>query len=349
MTRKTERFNTPSLLALLGLVVGSSACIIRGSSAVVDEPDAATDVAKPDARAPDVSAPDVGESDVAQPDVTAPGDAPGDATPADAAPADAGCGSTWPTCDARPTTAMATTISSLWMADPMRPTFSWVSGVVVTAISRGGCAAGSACQIYVQEPTGATTLTDAARHAIKVFISAASSSRFTSIRVGDRVDVAAWAWRYTISGQNELLLQVADSCSLRGCMTRTGDGVIDPVPATLSALGSVAAYESTVGPVLVRFSDVAATTDPATPLESTTGGLFVPGVPLDGGRAEAISVSPFFMPGSRFVGYTASQRLRFTTLTGVFGMFIPSGASSDGGVAKYLQVYPRSTMDLVVM
>ena len=355
------------------LSIALGACANGGSGSVVDDRDASasdvppsdvstTDVTASDVTASDVQTVDVTSPDVTTPDVTTPDASAPDATAPDVAvdtpvardvatdlgPDDAGCGSAWPTCDARPAAAAATSISALWMADPMRPTFSWVSGVVVTAISRGACSAGTACQIYVQEPTGATTLADATHHAIKVFISAASSSRFTTIHVGDRVDIAAWAWRYNISGQNELLLQVADSCSLRGCMTRTGDGVIAPVPATLSALGSVAAYESTVGPVLVRFTDVAATTDATTPLQSTTGGLFVPGMTLDGGRTEAISVSPFFMPGSRFVGYTASQRLRFTSLTGVFGMFIPT-STSDAGVAKYLQVYPRTVDDLVVM
>ncbi len=368
MTRMKARTSTPRRALAATLTIALGACANSGSGVVVDDRDAsvsdapasdvsasdaptsdvkAVDVAQLDAAAPDVIAPDVTAPDVTAPDVSV--DAP--ATPdvaADVGPDDAGCGSTWPTCDARPAGATATSISALWTADPMRPTFSWVSGVVVTAISRGACSAGTACQIYVQEPTGATTLADAAHHAIKVFISAASASRFTAIHVGDRVDVAASAWRYNVSGQNELLLQVADSCSLRGCMTRTGDGVIAPVPATLSALGSVTAYESTVGPVLVRFTDVAATTDATTPLQSTTGGLYVPGVALDGGRSEAISVSPFFMPGSRFVGYTASQRLRFSSLTGVFGMFIPT-STSDAGVAKYLQVYPRTVDDLVAM
>ncbi len=371
-----------SILALLAATF--SACA-NGGNGTVSDPDASTadvapsDVTQPeasvDASAPDVAS-DASASDVAS-DVSAPEasvdamsdasapdaasdasapDAASDASAPDAASdvasdvtVDAGCGATWPSCDARPSAAMASTIEAVWTMNPSRPTFVWVSGAVVTAISRGGCASGSACQVFVQEPTGATTLADAAHHAIKVFISAASSARFTTIRVGDRVDVAAYAWRYNVSGQNELLLQVADSCSLRGCMARTGDGTLASVPATLSALASVNAYETGIGPVLVRLADVQATTDATTPLTSTTGGLFATGTPFDAGLGEPVSVSPFFLPDSHFVGYTASQRLRFTSLTGVFGMFMPSGSPGDGGVAKYLQIYPRTTGDLVTM
>jgi hypothetical protein len=262
---------------------------------------------------------------------------------------DAGCGTTWPTCDTMPSSATPTTIASLWTANPSRPEFRWVSGAVVTAISRGGCVAGSACQIFVQEPTTATTVAEAAHHAIKVFISAASASRFVSIRLGDQVNIAAYAWRYNVNGQNELLLQVADSCSLRGCMTRTGLGSIVPVTATLDGIGSVMAYENTIGPVLVRLENVSATTDMTTPLTSTTGGLFVAGMAVDGGRSETVSVSPFFLPDSRFVGFTAAQRIRFTSLVGVFGMFIPT-PTSDGGVSpRYLQIYPRALADLSTM
>jgi hypothetical protein len=276
-------------------------------------------------------------------------DAAPDAPSSDAPSPDAGCGSAWPVCTAMPLGATPATIAALWAANPSRPEFHWVSGVVVTAISRGACVAGSACQIFVQEPTSATRVTEAAHHAIKVFISAASASRFVDIRLGDQLNIAAYAWRYNVNGQNELLLQIADSCSLRGCVARTGMGNVVPVTTTLDALGSVMAYESTIGPVLVRLENVSATTDMTTPLTSTTGGLFVAGTSVDSGRAETVSVSPFFMPDSRFAGFTAAQRIRFTSLVGVFGMFIPTPTSDGGVTARYLQIYPRALADLSTM
>jgi hypothetical protein len=288
-----------------------------------------------DAQVPpaDVSTEDLAPIDVATPDVSL----------------DAGCGDVWPSCEARPAAAVSTTLAALWTENPARPSFRWVSGAVVTAVSRGGCVAGSACQIFVQEPGAATTLDEVAHRAIKVFVSSAAAGRFATVRVGDRVDLAAHAWRYDVGGQNELLLQIADSCSLRGCMQRTGSGTVTAVRATLASLASVMAYETTYGPVLVRFEGVSATTDMSSPLDSTTGGLFTTGATPDAGFSGVpISVSPFFLPAGRFTGFSGAQRIRFTSLTGVFGMFIPSTPGPDGGVRRLLQVYPRTVDDLVI-
>lgn len=257
-------------------------------------------------------------------------DAPGDA--ADAAPA-------WPSCDAKPDAATARTIVEVWAANPITPSFTWVSGATVTAVSFGGCVAEQACQIFLQEGTGAT-LGAAAKHAIKLFVSKKTAARFTGIAPGDVVDVAAHAWRYDLDGQNELLLQVNDA--LRGCAKKTGTGSIAPVVATLEQLGTVSAYESTYGPVLVVVKDVSGKPD-ATP--TTTFGLWNT-AGFDAGTTEIVSLSPYFLPGGSFTGLTAGAKTDFSSITGVFGLFVP--APGDAAVSKYLQLYPRAMTDVVV-
>lgn len=247
----------------------------------------------------------------------------------------------WPTCDARPDTALASTIAEIWTADSTKPVYDWVSGAYVTAVSQGGCVAGKACQIFLEEGTDYADLAAAAHHAIKVFVSAAGATHFTGIAVGDRVDVAGWGWRYTISGQNELLLEVNDL--LRGCMKKTGTGVVHPVAATLAQLGSVAAYETTYGPVLVQLTGVTGKTGATT---TETFGLWTTGT-TDAGAASIVSLSPFFLPGGAFSGLVPSTITDFATITGVFGLFYPGGGSDAGPATKYLEIYPRTMTDVV--
>ncbi len=260
-------------------------------------------------------APDTGDLDV------------GDAPPA------------WPSCDSKPAAASASTIAEVWAANPTAPKFSWVSGVVVTGVSQGGCADGRACQIVVQEGS-ATTLDTAAKHAIKLFVSAKAASRFTGIVVGDTVDIAAYAWRYNLGGQRELLLQVNDL--LRGCAKKTGIGTIDPVPATLTELASVAAYEDTYGPVLVRVTDVSGTTDTALTM---TFGLW-PTSGFDAGSTSIVSASPYYLAAGAYTGLTASTRYDFASITGVYGLFVPDPGDA-GPATKYLHIYPRTMTEMV--
>lgn len=253
-----------------------------------------------------------------------------------AVPDTADAGPDWPSCDTKPAAATTATIRELWTANPTAPKFSWVSGVVVTAVSSGGCAADKACQIFVQEESTETTLAGVAKRAIKVFVSAKAASRFTGIVPGDKVDVAAHAWRYNVDGQNELLLQVNDLT--RGCMKKTGVGTIAPVAATLADLVTVDAYESTLGPVLVKVSEVTGNT-------KTLAQIF--GLRPIGGAPTLVSLSPYCLAGSLFTGLTESKAYDFSTITGVYGMFIP-GAPSDGGLSKYLVIYPRTLADLAI-
>lgn len=314
------------LLGLFSLALLPLAAVACG--AANDEVSAeTTDSGRPDSTTtPDTAVEDVGaDTFVPTPDA------------ADTAVLDAETGPDWPSCDSKPTGTTTATIPEIWTANPTAPKYSWVSGVVVTAVSGGGCAADTACQIFVQQESSETTLAGVSKKAIKVFISAKAASRFTGIVPGDKVDIAAHAWRYNIDGQNELLLQVNDLT--RGCMKKTGVGTITPVPATLTDLGSVAAYESDLGPVLVKLSTVSGTTKATL---SLIFGMFPTGG-FDAGSSQIVSLSPYCLAGNTF-GSTMipAKRYDFDTVTAVFGLFI------DPTPKKYLVVYPRTMADLAI-
>ena len=248
-----------------------------------------------------------------------------------------GGGFMWPTCDAPEPGAVQKTLHQIWQDNPAAPTEVWSPGLFVTGVSKGGCQAGTACQIFVQQKEDMVTLAGAAQQSLKMFISANTAFHFLGIKVGDKVDVDAHAWRYNVNGENELLLQV--SLALPGCAKVVGSGLPVPVKATLSDF-SVAAYEDTLGPVLVTVDAVSGT--PQMPAQTfailnTKGGF------SDAGVATLTSLSPYFMPGGVFTGYAAmntGSKHDFASVTGVFGIFIPTGSMS-----KYEEVYPRSEAD----
>jgi hypothetical protein len=245
----------------------------------------------------------------------------------------------WPDCSSKPSGVPTQTIPQIWNASYATETQVWMSGVFVTGVTGGGCTAGQACQIFVQDASYAD-IALAAKHAIKVFVSAATSTYFTGVRAGDKVDVLGYAWRYTLGGQNENLVQV--NVKLPGCFKKVGSGAVSPVTnAPLTSL-TVSAYENSYGPLLVTVSDVSGRPDP-TP--NTTFGVWPTGAFPDGGFPQQ-SVSPSLMPGSVFSGlYTDGGVARFTSITGVFGTFVPP---VDGGTPpKYAEIYPRTTGDIV--
>ena len=245
----------------------------------------------------------------------------------------------WPTCDAKPDGATATTLPEVWKADPKKPVFEWVSGAMVTGVSYGGCTAGKSCQMFLQDGSYGT-LAASSGHAIKFFASIATGGRFAGIAVGDKVDIAAYGLRYTLDGQNELILEVNDL--LRGCMKKTGTGTIDAVPATLAELGTTDAYENKYGPVLVKVLDLRGKADVSLGM---TFGLFTIGV--DAG-APVVSLSPYYLPGGSFgAPVVVSTTLDMASVTAVFGMFVPPPATDGGTATKYLQLYPRTMADVV--
>jgi len=318
------------LASLSAISLVAVACGGSGSSTddTVGKPDVAVDTAPADTAVTDTAT-----SDTFVPTTDA----------ADAAVLDAETGPDWPSCDSKPSGTTTSTIPALWATNPSAPVYSWVSGAVVTAVSGGGCAADKACQIFVQEEGGAATLAGVAKKAIKVFVSAKAGSRFTGIVPGDKVDIAAHAWRYNVTGQNELLLQVNDL--LRGCIKKTGTGTITAVPATLTELGSVAAYETQYGPVLVTVSGVSGNTDTSL---SMTFGLWPTTGGFDAGASSIVSLSPYCLSGNAFTGMTTSKRYDFNSVTGVFGIFIPTTTGDSGTSPKYLEVYARTMADVSI-
>ena len=253
------------------------------------------------------------------------------AVPPPDADADAGV---WPTCDTKPLAAMEQTIAQIWADNPAVERRTWISSVYVTAISGGACSAGKACQIFVQEKPSYASITEAAQNAIKLFVSGAVATHFTTVAVGDRVDVLGGAWRYTLQGQNELLVQV--NAKLPGCVkTISSANALTPIVTTLPDL-TVEKYESTHGPLFVKVEGISG--KPASPTE--TFGLWTTGVFEEAG-SNIKSLSPFFLQGGTFAGLTSGQTTNFASITGVFGLFVP-----DGG-PKYLEIYPRSPADIV--
>jgi hypothetical protein len=246
----------------------------------------------------------------------------------------------WPTCDAPEPGAVQKTLHQIWLDNPAAPTEVWSPGLYVTAVSKGGCQAGVACQIFVQPKEDLVDLAGATQQSLKMFISANTAFHFLGIKVGDKVDVDAHAWRYNVNGENELLLQV--SLALPGCAKVVGSGKPVPVKASLSDF-TVAAYENTLGPVLVTVPLVSG--KPQLPAE--TFGIYGTGMFSDGGPSSITSLSPYFMPGGVFTGFLAANQGKthdFGSVTGVFGIFIPTGS-----MTKYEEIYPRAEAEYPIV
>lgn len=204
-------------------------------------------------------------------------------------------------------------------------------GVFVTGVTKGGCVAGSACQIFVQQSESFADLAAGSQQAIKMFISGNTATHFVGVKVGDKVDVDAWAWRYNLNGQNELLLQV--NLNLEGCAKPVGTGNPQPVTAELTQL-TLTAYEETVGPLLVKVNGVSG--KPQLPNE--TFGLWKTGVFVEAGPETIVSLSPYLLSGGAFTGLPQGTTTKFSSVTGVFGLFSPTADPS----AKYKEIYPRT-------
>jgi hypothetical protein len=257
----------------------------------------------------------------------------------DSGPKDTGTDSKpWPDCVTQPVDAPTQLISDIWTANANAPQLAWVNNVTISAISYNGCSTGHSCQIFLQTDATYASLADGAHKAIKMFISSATAGHFSTAQVGDTVNAMGWGWRYNIDNQNEILLEVNDE--YQGCVKKVGTLALSPIPnVTLDQL-TVDAYENTYGPLLVQVDNVRGTT---TPDLTETFGL-VPGA--DGGFVDAgpeiVSLSPFFLANGTFVApITKSTVEHFTSITGVFGLFVPV----DGG-AKYDELYPRTPADL---
>ncbi len=272
-------------------------------------------------------------------------------TETDAAITDAGTvvppkndASVWPDCTKQPSAAPAKTISEIWTSfgASTTPSYTWITGAYVTAVSRGGCTAGRACQFFLQSDPGYASIAAATHKSIKVFASAATGTYFSGIAVGDKIDALGWAWRYTKGGQNELLLEV--NAQLPGCARKVGSAALTPIPnVSLSDL-TTTGYETTYGPLFVEVPAVSGT--PVAALEETFGLYPTVDGGFDGG-GEIVSLSPFFLPASTFTSPPLStSKKSFQKITGVFGLFVPSTDAAPA--TKYLELYPRTMADIVV-
>jgi hypothetical protein len=247
-------------------------------------------------------------------------------------------GPTWPTCDSKPSSAATKTISQIWTDDPSTSTEVWISGAYVSAVSGNGCTANNSCQLFIQTDTSYSSLSAAAHNGVNVRVAASVAQYFTGIAVGDRVDVLGWALRSTFGGGNELIVQV--NSQLPGCMKKVGSGTLTPLSVQLSDL-TVTAYESTHGPMLVTLSTVSG--KPGQPKEIF--GLWTTGVGIgDAGPEGLVNLSPYFLPSNSFTGLTAGVTKDFTSVTGVFAVYVPF--TEAGTPPKYVVVYPRSMSDL---
>jgi len=245
----------------------------------------------------------------------------------------------WPDCNTQPAEAPTRSISDIWTANATTPTLAWVPSVTISAISYGGCNAGHACQIFLQTDATYASLADGAHKAIKMFISSAAAVHFTTAHVGDTVTAMGWGWRYTLDAQNEILLEVNDE--YQGCVKKTGTLALTPIQGVSLGDLTLDHYENTYGPLLVEVDNTRGTT---TANLTETFGL-VPGA--DGGFFDAgpeiVSLSPFFLPNGTFAApMTASTHTHFTSIVGVFGLFVPT---ADAGI-KYDEIYPRTMADL---
>jgi hypothetical protein len=243
----------------------------------------------------------------------------------------------WPDCTTQPGGSATKTIPQIWDANPPKQTKTgyWLPGVYVTAISADGCVAGKECQIFLQQDETYADLAAGAKHAIKLFASKNTSSHFVGVKVGDKLDVFASAWRSNLNGANELMLDV--NLAYPGCWNKVGSGAVAPVKATLADL-TIAAYEETLGPLFVEVDLVSGKPTSNTELF----GLWPTGAFPDGGPDSFVDLSFYFLPGQAFSGLTLGKLHDFTSIMGVFGEVI------IGGQTKYRTLYPRTMADVVI-
>jgi hypothetical protein len=279
---------------------------------------------------------DSGGADTQQTDVsTLPADAAKEAT-VDAPPTDAP-GFDWPDCMSQPSGVPAMTIPEIWTANPSMATQVWINSVYVTAISDGACMAGVACEFIVQQDLTYASLAAGAQHAIRAWITTSTATYFTSLVVGDQVNMLAWAYRETGAGQNELILHV-DTIE-PGCALAIGSGTPTPITGVqLSDVDSIADVEQTYGPLLLSIANVTGT--PKQPDEIFgLGNTFYDGGADDG---QIVSLSPYYMAGGVFVGFDAGVKTKFGSVSGVYNEYY----NPDASLTKYIEISTRTMSDV---
>lgn len=244
----------------------------------------------------------------------------------------------WPDCETQPNGSPTKTLSEIWSDNPSVPTEAWVPGVYVTAVSKNGCVANEACTIFVQQDESYASIAEATHQSLRIGIAPAVASYFTGVAVNDQIDLYAHAVRDTEDGQNELFFLVTPA--LPGCAKVVGSGATEPLTVTLDDL-TVAAYEDTVGPMLVQVDTVSGNPN----LPGETFALWDTGSLGGGGIETVTSLSPFFLQGAAFTGLTDGVNTDFLYVVGVFAVYAPDAAP----LIKYEEVYVRSVADYPVV
>ncbi|HVY48824.1 MAG TPA: hypothetical protein VHB21_23205 [Minicystis sp.] len=246
----------------------------------------------------------------------------------------------WPTCASKPAGAKRATIPDVWADDPKTPKPYWLPGVYVTAIAGDGCVADRGCTIFVQQDPTYATILDAAKHGLKVYATPSASKHFTSIAVGDRVDVFGDATRVVDALQNELLIEA--NMEHPGCMKRVGTGSLTPVEGATFADLTVQAYEQDVGPVLVHVTNAAMSVH-GYPRIPTQGFHIYDGTIAGDAGVTEMTLSPLFSAGKAFAGLPTDGMtlVKFTNgVTGVFGLYLQRTPP-----LKYPMIFVRSDAD----
>jgi hypothetical protein len=246
----------------------------------------------------------------------------------------AGAGGAPPSCDAPPPGDAHKTIAQIWAENPTQPSLTWVSGVYITGISGSACDASTACQLFVQSEESFASFAEGAQQALRLLVFPPSVSDFTSLVVGDRIDLYASVWRHTAGGQNELMFEV--SSTHPGCVKKVGTGSPTGIPGVTLEQLTHAAYETTHGPLLVTLDAISGKPKQPTELFALWKSFQIG----DGGIEEVVSLSPYFLPNHAFTGLIPEVIHNFISVQAVFGLFVP-----QSGTPKYKVLYIRSMAD----
>lgn len=257
----------------------------------------------------------------------------------------AGSGGGWPTCDEQPLGSEKTSVSAVWTDNPKDYKPVWLEGLTVTAISFGACNAGTnfQCLVFLQTQPNFKTLTEGKHQGIKLFVSAKASPYFSKLGVGDVVNLYGNAIRYTAFGNNELRVHV--DLEHPGCFKKVGSAEPTPIQGVALDDLTIDNYENEIGPLLVQVDTVK-----GRPLQdpSKTFALFeseVDGGSYDAGLELTQVLTPYYLPGSKFQGLTPDIWTQFSSIAGVYSVFV---VSDNGQNLKYRMLGPRIHSEIVV-
>ena len=242
---------------------------------------------------------------------------------------------TWPSCERPSHGAEQLDVAEVWGNDPLLPEPVWLEDVVVTATSRGGCRSHKRCVLFIQQRRAFDRLEHARGGALRVEVAAEVSDLFEGIQPMDVVDLQAYAWRSTDHGQGSLRLHVG--LEWPGCIKRRGVSSVQPVPVSLDEL-TVRACQEEFGPLFVVVRDVVGV--PKAPFQTFSLRDGSDDAPQS--YNEVTSVSPYLLSEGKFVGLETGKPHHFTSVTGVFDVYTPSG-----GASKYEHIYVRDMLDLI--